>query len=254
MPSARHNKYVPGMYSKKRISTSAMVDRFVKEWEMKKELKKEVSSKHSIETSHYICFSRKIGVGALEIADILSKKIGWKVVDREIMEHIVEHNSLKTNTLDGFDERYPGMVTEFISFLFGEKSITMADYMRHLVKAVITIAETGPTIFVGRATHMILPRRDNVLAVRFISSKDYRARRLADMLGVSIKDAGMVVDEEDKQQREFFKKNFAKKDASPYEFDIVINCDHISKAQDAAELVLQAYEMKFEKKPDKENS
>jgi len=253
MSVTSHNKYVPGMYSKKRISTSAMVDRFVKEWEMKKKLKMEPSLKSVIDTAHYICFSRKIGVGALEIADILSEKIGWKVVDREIIEHIIEHRSLKTLTLEDFDERYPGMVREFISFLFGEQSITMADYMRHLAKAVITIAETGPTIFVGRATHMILPKRDNVLAVRFISSKDHRAKRLADMLGIGKKDAILVVEQEDKLQKEFFKKNFGKKDASPYEFDIVINCDHISEAQDAARLVLQAYELKFKIKNEKEN-
>lgn len=254
MSATIHNKYVPGMYSKKRISTSAMVDRFVKEWEMKKGMKKEPSLKSITETSHYICFSRKIGVGALEIADILSKRIGWKVVDREVIEHIIEHHTFKTNSLDAFDERYPGMVKEFISFLFGDKSVTMADYMRHLVKAVISIAETGPTIFVGRATHMILPRRDNVLAVRVISSKDHRAKRLADILGVSTRDAAMVVKEEDKLQREFFNKNFGKKDASPYEFDIVINCDNISKEQDIAELVLRAYELKFGKLIEKENS
>lgn len=249
MSVTSHNKYVPGMHSKKRISTAAMVDRFVKEWENNKKINKEASTKSIIDKAHYICFSRKIGVGALEIADILSEKIGWKVVDREIMEHIIEHGSLKTSTLEDFDEKYPGMIKEFISFLFGEKSITMADYMRHLAKAVITLAETGPTIFVGRATHMILPKRNNVLAVRFISSKEHRAKRLADILGIGIKDASLVVEEEDNLQKEFFKKNFGKKDASPYEFDMVINCDHIREAQDAARLVLHAYELKFKKKP-----
>ena len=245
------NRYVPGMYGKQRTSTSSVVDRIVKEWEMKKELKKEQTLKSVTETSRYICLSRKIGVGALEIADILSNRIGWKVVDREILEHMIENRSLKTETLNCFDERYPGMVKEFISFLFGERSITMADYMRQLIKAVVSIAETGPTIFVGRATHMILPRRDNVLAVRLISSKDYRVKRLADILGISNKEAELVLKEEDKLQGDFFKKNYGKKDAPSYEFDLVINRDHILKAQDVAELVVRAYELKFEEQLEK---
>jgi len=38
---------------------------------------------------------------------------------------------------------------------------------------------------------------------------------------------------------------YGKKDASPYEFDIVINFDYISEPQWAAEIVLQAFKAKF---------
>lgn len=197
---------------------------------------------------HYICFSRKIGVGALEIADLLAKQLDWKIVDREIMEHIADQRSVAKETIGDFDEKYPGIVNEFASFMFGEKSFTMGDYMRHLVEAVLKVAETGPTIFVGRATHLILPRK-NVMAVRFISSRDHRIRRVADILNVSVKEAAKKLDQEDKLQRDFFKKNFNKKDASPYEFDMVINRDFIRDAQDAAELVHQAYIRKFDMNP-----
>nr|CAI78632.1 hypothetical protein [uncultured delta proteobacterium] len=37
------------------------------------------------------------------------------------------------------------------------------------------------------------------------------------------------IDQLDKEQRDFFKKVYGKKDASPYEFDIVINCDYITE-------------------------
>ncbi len=53
------------------------------------------------------------------------------------------------------------------------------------------------------------------------------------------------IDEVDKGQRGFFKKVFGKKDASPYEFDIVINCDFITQPEWAAEIVSQAFKEKF---------
>jgi cytidylate kinase len=110
---------------------------------------------------------------------------------------------------------------------------------------VFTFADMGSTIFVGRGTHLILPR-ERVLAVRFICSNDYRIERLARILDVEEKEAQKILGKIDKEQRDFFKKAFGKKDASPYEFDMIINCEFITEPQEAAEIVALAYEEKFE--------
>jgi len=191
-----------------------------------------------------ICFSRKIGVGALEIADILAEKIGYRVADREVIEHIANNADLNKKNVDYFDEHYPGKINELSALLFREKSFIMSDYVRHLISAVFSMAGAEPTIFVGRGTHLILPQNSQ-LAVRFISSKAYRVRRLAEILNVEEKVAEKKIDEVDKGQRDFFKKVFGKKDASSYEFDMVINCDFITQPEWAAEIVFQAFKEKF---------
>ena len=53
----------------------------------------------------------------------------------------------------------------------------------------------------------------------------------------------------DKEQKDFFKKVFGKIDASPYEFDLVVNFDHISDPRWAAAIVGAAFEKKFNLKP-----
>ena len=70
-----------------------------------------------------ICFSRKIGVGALEIADILAEQTGYRVVDSEILEHIANQAKLSEKTVALFDERYPGQIGELLSFAFREKPL-----------------------------------------------------------------------------------------------------------------------------------
>ena len=151
---------------------------------------------------------------------------------------------LNKKTVDYFDEHYPGKINELSALLFREKSFIMSDYVRHLISAVFSMAGAQPTIFVGRGTHLILPR-DSQLAVRFISSKPYRVKRLAKILNVEQEVAEKKIDEVDKGQRDFFKKAFGKKDASPYEFDLVINCDFITQPEWAAEIVSQAFKEKF---------
>ena len=192
-----------------------------------------------------ICFSRKIGAGAIEVADILAEEIGYRVADREIIEQIATDANLSQKTVDYFDERYPGKMNELAAMLFGEKSFIMSDYVRHLVCAMVTIADAEPTIFVGRGAHLILPR-DSVLAVRLICSKSYRVKRLARILQVEEDIAAKEIEEVDKRQRDFFIKVFNKKDASPYEFDIVINCGHITQPHWVAKIILQAFKEKFE--------
>jgi len=236
-------KYVPGTYAKKRPDAAQMADQYIREWETRRRKMKEKESA-AVDMPPAICISRKIGVGALEIADILAEKINFRVVDREIINRMAQDAKLTESTVTFFDERYPGKMVEFSSMLFGEKSFIMSDYTRNLISAVFALADLGTTIFVGRGTHLILPR-DRVLAVRFICSNDQRRRRLADILKIEENEAKSLLGRFDKEQRDFFKKAFGKKDASPYEFDLVINCDYITEPQGAAEIVARAYAEKF---------
>jgi len=240
--SAGGAKYVPGTYVKPTPSAAQISDRYIREWELKWREKERKKPKAKMPPA--ICFSRKIGVGVLEIAGILAEKIGYRVIDRQILENIADEAKLSERTVSLFDERYPGKLNEFVALAFGEKAFIESDYSRHLFKALISIAGMGPTIFLGRGAHLLLPR-DRVLAVRFISSRPYRVKRLARILQIAENEAERRVDLADREQRDFFKKVYDKKDASPYEFDMVINCDWISNPEVAAAIVAQAAEAKF---------
>jgi hypothetical protein len=79
--------YVPGTYAKKRPQASTVAAQYAREWEIRRQ---KLLQKKGLQTEipPCICFSRKIGVGALEIADILAKKLHLRVADREILEHM----------------------------------------------------------------------------------------------------------------------------------------------------------------------
>ena len=237
-------RYVPGFYGKKRPKSSVSIDNYFREWEQRQlELKKK---KPKPEMPPTICFSRKIGVGALEVADILAEKIGYRVFDREILEQMASNANVSQKTVAFFDELYPGKLSEFGALLFGEKSFIKSDYSRHLFKTVLSLAYLDPSIFVGRGTHLILPR-DRILAVRCIGGKAHRIKRLTRILKTKKTEAEKKLKNIDKEQREFFKKVHGKKEASPYEFDMVINFDYISEPQWAADIVEKAFVIKFGK-------
>ena len=72
MANTNNLRYVPGQYAKKRPDVAQLADKYIKEW-VKKQLKIKPTKFEPVKISPAICFSRKIGCGALEIADILAE-------------------------------------------------------------------------------------------------------------------------------------------------------------------------------------
>lgn len=236
-------RYVPATYPVKSSSPSETVERYVREWEQRRAKKKREIPLPEMPPT--ICFSRQIGVGALEVADILAKKTNLHVHDKQIITYIAQEADIREKTVAIFDELYPGKTNEILWYLFGAKSFTKNDYSKHLFGVVVSLSFLGPSIFVGRGAHLILPR-DRILAVRFISGREHRVKRLAGILNISELEADGRIDQIDKEQRDFFRKVFKKKDISPNEFDLIINFDHIPNPQCAAEIVATAFSNKFD--------
>jgi cytidylate kinase len=240
---ASGSKSIPGTYVKHRPSASEMAYRYIREWDEKR-IEKAEKQQDLAEFPPTICISRKLAVGAVEIADLVAEKIGYRVVDQQILQHIATHASLSEKTVAIFDERYPGKITELVTLAFGERAFIKSDYTKQLFSSVYAIAAFGPTIFVGRGVHLLLPR-GKVLAVRIICSDQFRVQRLVSLRNISKEEAAKEIRELDQQQSAFFKEAYNKKDASPYEFDLVINCDYIKEPRSVAEIILGAFREKF---------
>ncbi len=234
--------YTPGYYGKKRMSAAEWANAYIKKWESDSRSRGE-----EIPVINNICFSRQIGVGALEIADILSDMINFRVIDREILEHMAKETNLTEKAIEFYDERYQGKMSEFLSMLISEKTFLKSDYARQLAKSVTTLGKSAPTIFVGRGTHLILPRK-NILAVRFVCSWEFRVDRLTKIMDVSKAEAEVQLNIIDSEQLKFFKSVFQTDDQSPDAFDLVINREHLRDASQAAEIVACAFKQKFAKK------
>ena len=234
--------YKPGDYGKKRLDAAAWVDGYIRTWSKKQAEKKQTLASPLVRPS--ICFSRKIGVGALEIADLLAEIIHFRVVDKTILEFMAKETKLTQKIIEFYDERYPGKTRERFSTLTSEKAFLKSDYARQLVKIVMVLSDMEPTIFVGRGTHLILPRH-NVLSVRFVCSKEYRVDRLANMLSIGTSEAQTRLSIMDSEQHAFFRTVYGKKETSADEFDLVINRDHIKGVYQSAQIVACAYEQKF---------
>jgi len=237
-------RYVPALLRKTRPDPAVAVHNYFREWEKRHLKLKRIRTKAKFEPA--ICFSRQIGVGVLETADMLAKKIGYRVIDREILEHIAKDKKLSEKTVEFLNEQYPDIITEYLSWIVGEKAFAKSESINALFRTILSFATLEPCIFVGRGAYLLLPR-EQILAVRFIASDEHRIKRLAKLLNMTEKEAANNLDQADKEQRLFFKHVYGKKSIIPDEFDMVINFDYIHKPRWAAEIVAQAFKEKFGK-------
>lgn len=236
------SRYVPGTYPKRRLSAPELADRYVREWNERR-VETKPQEPH-VQYPPTICISRKLATGAVEIADLVAQRIGYRVVDQQILQHIATQARLSEKTVAVFDERYPGKLCEMVYLAFGEKAFIKSDYTRHLFKCIYAIAALEPTIFVGRGAHLLLPR-DTVLAVRIVSSFEFRVQRLMHLMNISREEAVREIHLLDKEQRAFFKEVYDKKDASSDEFDLVVNCDYMKEPRWVAQVIIRAFTEKF---------
>jgi hypothetical protein len=212
--------------------------------EIERRLQKLEKEKPLLELPNTICLSRQIGTGALGIAEILGQNLGCFVADRELVTKIARNGYHSQRTVRSFDERYPGKMNELMSKFFSVRPFDFKDYMQYLIAVIYTLAETGPTIFVGRGAHLILPR-EYILGVRLIASMHYRIKRAAHLYSLGEGLAEEKLKQMDREQKDFFRRAFGIMEPSPSEFDLVINLDHFPGHQGVASVIEHAYRQKF---------
>ncbi|MBF0529254.1 MAG: cytidylate kinase-like family protein [Deltaproteobacteria bacterium] len=235
-------KYLPGTYSRKGRNAAELSDEYIKRWLQKPAGPEEFSTEYAIPPS--ICLSREIGVGALEIADALSRKIGFRVLDREILELIAEKAGTGESAVFRFDERYLGKRYDFFLQAFTKKPFAKTQYLKHLFNVVTSIATEESCIFVGRGVHHLLSG-NRILAVRIIASKDYRIKRIKELMAINEKQAEERIEEVDREQKEFFKNIYGQKHPSDYDFDLIINRNLFTEEKWVVEVMEQAFKQKF---------
>ena len=152
---------------------SQLAERQMRTWalqlEAQKRLEKERADKAMQQRIHpYLVLSRETGVNAGELAHAIAAKCGWKVLDRELLDYMAEHDHLSRFALEFVDEKVVSWFRETFGKWLDEQLVSQAQFVSRLGKLVLLAAQHESTVFVGRGVQFILPR-ENGVAVRIIA-------------------------------------------------------------------------------------
>jgi cytidylate kinase len=169
-----------------------------------------------------ISFSGADGAGMREIAHEVGARLGYAVVDEEIVVHAAAAAEVE-----------PGVVADV--------ELREHDKLRELIgQAIDETAARGDVVIVAHAASHALAANPDVLRVLVTGTPEVRRDRVAAERGLDERDAARAVDAGDAARAAYLKKFHGAKRELPTDYDLVLNTDRLSVEQAAALVAVAA--------------
>jgi cytidylate kinase len=190
----------------------------------------------------YLTISREAESGGAEVAREVSQRIGWQVLDSELVQNLAKSLELEPRLLELMDETRVNWFSETLLNLFESRLVLQDSYVSLLSRGIALAAYDGPVIIVGRGAHLVLPPGAG-LRVRVVAHRSLRVQALAEREGLDEKTAGHRLDAIDHSRTEFVRRHFHNNPADATSFDMVVNSGTFG-LKGSADLICRALEQR----------
>ncbi|MBN1475913.1 cytidylate kinase-like family protein [Candidatus Sumerlaeota bacterium] len=190
------------------------------------------------EVSHQpvICISRDLGSGEGEVVETLASEINYKIMGKEIIDHIAVDLNVQRRIVDSRDERFHTGAEALIDSMLKGRDVDNPSYLSALIRVVRGIALRGGVILLGRGAGEILGD-EAPLRVRIIAPMRDRIRRLAAKREISEDEARAQIERSDRERAQFIRKHFRVDRGDPTHSDLTLNTSRIPPAKCPAVII-----------------
>lgn len=179
-----------------------------------------------------ITLSREFGCEAYPVADhlkgLLEKKSGesWIVMDKGVLEEVASNHNLSEDILKGLGEK--SRFLEEILATFTPNWKTEKDHFRLICRHMVSLAEKGNVILIGRGGAIITQSLRNCFHFRMYASQKFKINSISKRLNIPDSEAEALIYKKQKQ-RDAFIRDFLDRDARDMSlYNLVINNDRNS--------------------------
>jgi cytidylate kinase len=190
-------------------------------------------------TGPYIAVSREAGAGGDTISRIVGQKLGWDVLDKELLDFMTQRYNMPRDMLDIVDETRANWFYDVIGTFIDARIVSHDKYVVHLQRILYLAALHGRVVFVGRNAQAILPRESGI-AVRIVAPKEHRIQRVMKLREVDRREAAAIIHDIDTGRNDFCQRYFHHDLTNPLHFDLTINTERFG-LEVAADLVIEVF-------------
>ncbi len=182
-----------------------------------------------------ITVSREFGSGGRSIAKKVAEKLGYEYYDEALVKKVAEQTGFAPKYIEEEGEYAPGKSRLSYAFLTPvahglATGLSASDYLWNTQREVIlSIAEKGNCVIVGRCADAILSERDDVLNVFIHADKDYKAERIVRLYGETEQSPEKRLDEKDKRRKVNYNHFTGKNWGECKNYDISLNSSEIGE-------------------------
>lgn len=185
-----------------------------------------------------VAVSRDCGAGGEEIGQLLADKLHVRFLDRELLDAVIAEGRSDKAAMERLDEHVHPIMSDWLYSLVTSQNSDREHYLRHLVKVVLKISETGGVIL-GRGAYLVLAHRREVFRVRIIGSPEACAERIAQREHIGLHEARKRVERVNAERAAYIRTHFNKDPYDPTSWDLLINTDRM-EFEPAAQVILTA--------------
>ncbi len=185
------------------------------------------------EDKYIITISRQFGTGGHEIGAELARRLGVKLLDKQIINEVASRFCAVENAVEKIEARNPLWRDDFTQFYRNymagaeynglEHDQTSRQLFDAQAEAIKRIAEQESCVIIGRCGFHVFANHPNVLKIFIHADDDCRKRRIAKKYDISERDAAAMIVDND-YSRELYTKTFTGRDwQDARNYDVTLN-------------------------------
>jgi cytidylate kinase len=192
-----------------------------------------------------VCIARLVGAGGEEVGRTVADRLGYRLVDEEILQQAAEASGVSVEELADVEHRtrvIDGLIRNLTisggaAGVMSLGAVGGVDFtggpdpksLRALIQQSIhETAEQGDVVIVSHAASHALSDGVDVLRVLVTASTAVRASRVAEEASLADKQASKAVADSDAQRAGYLKRFYGVGDERPTHYDLVLNSDSLS--------------------------
>ncbi len=196
-----------------------------------------------------ITIEREYGAGGGALAEILGERLGWRVVDHDVIHLVALRLHAGEEDVAAVDEHAPSFAERIAAALVGANP-TMPiipsavlpaepDRVAEVARGVLLeAARTLPVIMVGHGAQCLFRAHEDALHLRLVAPFEYRVRVVAQRTGLDPEGAAAVVRRHDADRHNYLRRYYQADWNDAHLYGLQFNSSRV-RLQEAADMVVR---------------
>ncbi|MFH1737767.1 MAG: cytidylate kinase-like family protein, partial [bacterium] len=191
-------------------------------FEKRRQEETESFAQRPAELKPIVSISRQRGSRGKELAKMLSHELHYGLFDRQIIDYVSQHGSVRREVIESLDERDRSDLELWVEGLLTQRITDRDDYIRALSEVVKTVSFQGGVVILGRGANYLLSET-SAYRIRTVAPESVRIRNLVESEGMSESRAKEEIKRVDGDRANYVKRYFRRNIDEPADYDMILN-------------------------------
>jgi len=191
----------------------------------------------------FITISREPGSGGAPIAKAVAEKLGFELVDKQLIEEIATSTKKRREIIKQIDEKARTSIEDIVHSILNKEYVDDIQYTEELFKVILAYACKGKTVILGRGGNFVTPFARG-LHVSITAPYKTRVKRAMDYEGFTRIQAKEIIAKVEKERKDFVRQYLKKDSKKANSYDLVLNTTYFL-VDEASDVIIEAFYRKF---------